>query len=149
MTTPLVGRDNELARADQVLAAIDPAGNLLLVAGEAGMGKTAFCETLLAHGAAAGFDVAWSACWEASARASLAPWADVLDQLGIDRAALIDPLSPVDVDAAADQRERRFGDVIGALRERTRRQRVLIVIDDIHWADPATLRLLFAVAPIS
>ena len=67
-------------------------------------------------------------------------------------AAAVEPLLTTTLDRllpepgeGLDREERReafFGRVISALRAVTAEQRALVVLDDLHWADPATLRFL-------
>src|SRR5687768_16201415 len=95
--TPLVGREAEIAALAAALdAARRGAGGLLLVAGEAGIGKTRLCEALDARARAAGFAV----CWALAARdgaAGPSPWPQVARAIARRGA---DPAAPLDGAAA-------------------------------------------------
>jgi DNA-binding SARP family transcriptional activator/Tfp pilus assembly protein PilF len=54
---PLVGRDGELARLTDAVAAVGPNGRLLLIEGEAGVGKTRLAEAVAEAARAAGVTV--------------------------------------------------------------------------------------------
>jgi DNA-binding CsgD family transcriptional regulator/tetratricopeptide (TPR) repeat protein len=104
-------------------------GRLVLVSGESGIGKTALVEAFQAqlHGAR----WLWGACDRLLTPRPLGPLFDIAGQAGGQLAALCDR------DAAAD---RLFGaflaelDGPGAL--------TVVVIEDVHWADEATIDLL-------
>jgi hypothetical protein len=79
---PLVGRERELA---QIAAALDGAtagrGQLVLLAGEPGIGKTSLADRAAALAAARGFTVLWGRCWEAGGAPAYWPWLDTLGEL--------------------------------------------------------------------
>ena len=81
----MFGRDGELASAvafvEGVLAG---SGGLLLVTGEAGIGKTRTAQELAAHAAGEGAAVLWGRCPEESGAPPYWPWVQVI------RAALQD-----------------------------------------------------------
>ena len=115
----------ELARARR--------GGLVLVAGEAGLGKSRlvgeFRDSLLR----ARVRIATSYCREFAQR----PYAPILDAL-----AKLDPQAGAFAEPAS--RGDHFEAILGAFRLVARRRAVLAVIEDLHWADPASLELLAA-----
>ncbi|OHV35525.1 transcriptional regulator [Parafrankia soli] len=143
---PFVGRDEALAA---LLAAIPtPArrGRVVLVDGEPGVGKTRLVAEL---GRRCGRLTAWGACpehevapalwpWEQSLRAVAAARPDVPVPPGV--AALIDQRAqePGGYDAAG-ARLRLYEGVAGYLAAAAP---LVIVLDDLHWADVSSLRLL-------
>jgi len=160
-----VGRGDELR---VLTAALDRAaagtGSLALVSGEAGIGKTALASRLAAAAEARGVEALWGRCVEFEGtpvywcwRQVLRDWAEsrprdeVLDALGSGAAdiARIAPEIGADADAAVeddDARFRLFDAVSRWLRRASRQHPLLVVLEDLHWADGASLRLLEFVA---
>jgi tetratricopeptide (TPR) repeat protein len=143
--------------------AVGGAGSLALVSGEAGIGKTTLASRIAAEAAAQGVEVLWGRCVEFEGtpvywcwRQVLRDWAEarprdeVLEVLGptasdVARIAPeigVDP-SPLDDD---DARFRLFDSVSGWLRRASKARPLLLVLEDVHWADGAALRLLEFVA---
>jgi predicted ATPase len=105
-------------------------GRLVLLGGEAGVGKTALVnEFALRHRQAA--RVLWGACDPLTTPRPLGPLADVAPALGGRLDQLLHDEAPREV-------------LFGAFLERLRDSRVatVLVIEDVHWADEATLDLL-------
>jgi DNA-binding CsgD family transcriptional regulator/tetratricopeptide (TPR) repeat protein len=114
----LVERGAQLAELDDHLAAaVAGAGRLVVVGGEAGVGKTALVRRFA--GDLEGVRVLWAACDGFFTPHALAP----LDDLGLS--------------AEGPQRE-----VFASTLEAITREPTLVVVEDIHWADEATLDLL-------
>ncbi|GAB7041032.1 MULTISPECIES: BTAD domain-containing putative transcriptional regulator [Catenuloplanes] len=110
---------------------------LALVSGDAGAGKTALAESLAADLAAGGWTTVWGRCPEYEDAPVAWPWFQISDALS----AGDDLLSGAAEDpAAARFRLRRM---LAALVEAAAgRAPVLVVLDDLHWADEGTLDLL-------
>jgi hypothetical protein len=126
----LLERDTSLSSlaryADEVG---DPDGRLVLVGGEAGVGKTALIEEFERRTPDATW--AWGACDGLFTPRPLGPLFDIATALGGELLAAWD--------AGAD-REALFAATLrtlGATRGRT-----VVVLEDLHWADEATLDLL-------
>ena len=146
-TTPeLVGRASELRDLEGRLSLAERGvGGLVLLAGEAGIGKSAVAERAALGARRRGFEVAWSACWETAAVPPLRPWVQLLDQLARPDA------SPPDLTATAgdhdSSRVEQADRVVGWLRQRATVP-LLLVMDDLHWADAATVSVLAQVASV-
>ena len=155
---PLVGRDRELARISLLLDdALAGRGRLVLCTGEAGIGKTRLAEETATTAAARGTPVAWAraADWGSSPPYGL--WRLVLDEsalwgAGDDRgdAGLWSRVSgdaerPVLAESADSGSARRyalFAEVRRRLVQAAGRAGLLVVLDDLQWADEASAALL-------
>jgi DNA-binding CsgD family transcriptional regulator/tetratricopeptide (TPR) repeat protein len=126
--TTLLERDEQLNAATGYLAdAATGHGRLVYVGGEAGVGKTTFLEDMAAH---AGARVAIGWCDGSATPPPLAPLVDMLPGL---------PPGTWPDDASRSQ---VFANVLAALREPPDGRPYLLVIEDAHWADEATLDLV-------
>src|ERR1700761_239594 len=126
----LVERDAALLAFDRQLAATRAgSGHVLLISGEAGIGKT----TLLKAFAERRGDAAlwWGACDSLGTPHPLAPLHDIARGADVGFRALLQPGQP---------RAELFEAVLATL-QRSRRP-VVAVFEDVHWADDATLDLL-------
>ncbi|WP_447007866.1 ATP-binding protein [Saccharothrix isguenensis] len=148
----LIGRDHP---AGVLRAEIDRAtrshGGLVLVAGEAGIGKTTLvtgaAEEARRHGAL----VLGGSCWDSDSAPGHWPWVQVIRALR--RAATADewaaadrgPLAVLLGEAPAEHKPDGFAlydAVTTALVAVSHHRPVVVVLEDLHWADPASLRLL-------
>ena len=109
-----------------------PGPRFVLVDGEPGIGKSRLVAEATA--AATGARVAWGRCHEDDDAPALWPWRQVLAALTGDPEAVL--AGPDDGAFAAFER------MLRALVDASADRRVVVVLDDLHWADPASLRLL-------
>jgi predicted ATPase len=148
----LVGREPVLAAARSVLRdAFAGNGQLLLISGEAGIGKTAVVATLIDH-AAPDCTVLRGSCWEGNGAPPYWPWSQVLRATGRSIAELGDagrlldnhssPTRAMDASAAADAQFRVCESVALCLADLAADRPLLIALDDLHWADEPSVRLL-------
>jgi predicted ATPase len=108
-------------------------GGMVLLAGEPGVGKTRLARE--AAGRAGEVTVCWGACRESEGAPPLWPWVQVLRGLGEATVAV----DAADGPAARFRLFERIGQV---LRQAAGERPHLVVIDDLHRADEASLRLL-------
>ncbi|HEX6665745.1 MAG TPA: AAA family ATPase [Solirubrobacterales bacterium] len=152
--TPLVGRATELARiADATERARQGSGSLLLLGGEAGVGKSRLAEEgaaqadLVLRGAAAsGLTVPYGPVVDAL-RSRLRTDPEALSRCGplLPHLALLLP----ELGPAADDTEKAtiFEAVRCALAHLSTDQQLTVLLDDLHWSDETTIELLAALAP--
>jgi tetratricopeptide (TPR) repeat protein len=142
-----VGRSAELRRVELACTGVvrRGQGRLATVTGEAGIGKTRFCEECGAGARTAGLTVVWGRCWADGGAPPLWPWQSILAGLGGARAAaLLD--GDAGLDAVDPERFARFVAVVDALADAGDRARLCVVLDDLHAADPGALLLTRFVA---
>ena len=155
-TTPFIGRAEELQRLNEALAAArDGRPSVMIVGGDAGVGKTRLLREV-----AAGVDrdvtAMWGGCIPLGERGlPLAPVIQVLRDLD-ERGLLPEPVPPalerlMPLSAATSSaqsagRVRVFQAFDELLEQLARERTALLVIDDMHWADRSTRELLSFIA---
>jgi DNA-binding CsgD family transcriptional regulator/tetratricopeptide (TPR) repeat protein len=151
----LLGRDADLSRLAQAAErARLGSGSLLLLSGEAGVGKTRLAEeaaaasgALVLRGAASSTAVSPYGPVVAALRAYLRGRPGGFDELGALRPHLALVLPEVGEQAPAGDRATIFEAIRCALVHAAREQPVLVFLDDLQWSDEATLALLAGLAP--
>jgi DNA-binding CsgD family transcriptional regulator len=140
----LVGRDREQQRLDALLtAAADREGRLVLVGGEAGIGKTALVRHLERQAAEQGATVLAGHCYDLSATPPYGPWREVLTRL-----PPCDGLPALPAVLIGDDEPERggqaaiFRQVLDVFVAVAATRPAIVVLEDLHWADPASLDLL-------
>jgi hypothetical protein len=162
---PYIGRVAVLAQlARAVAAAASGAGQLLLLVGEPGIGKTRTLVEIARRAAGHGFRVFSGSAYEGAGAPAYWPWVEVLraahDTLGPVRfrnalpegasalPVLVPDLLGGDHSLADDdwqqraQRFRLFDELTRLLGVLSQDAQCLIVLDDLQWSDAATLDLL-------
>jgi DNA-binding CsgD family transcriptional regulator len=130
----LLEREAPRAALEEQLAAVrGPRGRLVLLAGEAGIGKSALVRAFAdAHGGPER-RILWGGCDALHTPRPLGPLVDVAEQTGGELAEVV-------------ARGAAPGPVLGALADELRRRPSVLILEDLHWADEATLDLLRLVA---
>ena len=136
----LVGRVPEVVALDRLRAAsVGGHGSLVLLLGEAGIGKTAVVEEAVARAIASGTTVLTGRADPDEGAPAFWPWRRMLD----DRAAGISPqvleAGTTDGESPAAARFRVIRAAVDAFRSAAP---LVLVLEDLHWADPASLALL-------
>jgi DNA-binding SARP family transcriptional activator len=134
---PLVGRDPELSALGHLLDQADGGtASCAVIVGEPGMGKSRLAAELAGLARDRGFDVLLGRCSPDEGAPPFWPWIAAL-------AAMDAELPVVDADVGDEGARFRVWDGISRLvRGRAAERPVLLVIDDLHWADPSTLGAL-------
>ncbi|HEY7483642.1 MAG TPA: AAA family ATPase [Streptosporangiaceae bacterium] len=155
MTGHFVGRARELRLFDEAMAAARGGeGRLVMVTGEAGIGKTRLCREVARRAEKAGVVVAWGTCWPDAGAPPLWPWQAILTDLSSAHPEAAPATGPSKGDAAgallADdsggpivdpERFARFTTVTDQMVRACLRTPALVVIDDVHAADPGAVLL--------
>jgi class 3 adenylate cyclase len=159
----LVGRDEQLfALENALLAAYSGEGRFVALGGEAGMGKTRLASELAKRAHRLGWAVLWGGCSEAELSLPYLPLVEALGNYLSDRD--IEPLArslgaarrelaqlfpqlggdepTLPVSDPAQAKLRLFEAVVALLRTAALNQGLLLVVEDVHWADSATRELL-------
>lgn len=134
---PFVGRTEEIYQIMQLLAAThQDHGQIVLVRGPAGIGKTRLLEEVTVHAQRSGALVAIGRCWRNGEAPPLWPWRRLLHDLGAPDSLLAEQhLETV------SGRFARFAAVLDYFRTASQATSLFLILDDAHLADPATLLL--------
>ncbi len=141
----LAGREKELGVLREKLAnAKGGKGGLVLIGGEAGVGKTTLAEASLREAASLGFAVLEGHCFDLAETPPYGPWIDLFARY--EPPASSPPLPAAfaqrgTVGAVASQMA-LFVQVQDFLKAVASRKPIALLLDDLHWSDPASLDLL-------
>jgi DNA-binding CsgD family transcriptional regulator len=155
----LVGRDAELGRLSGVLRDA-AAGRAVtgLVSGDAGIGKSRLVTEVMEIAERDGFTVLCGQCAEIGDSVPYLPFADAFRAAPphIEKAVKARPVlarllpdgdgQAKEADWAGLARQQMFGAVLSLLSELAAGSPVLLVIEDLHWADATTRHLLMFLA---
>lgn len=161
--SPLVAREQELEQVLRILDVVDAGnGRLVLLAGEPGVGKTRLAQEATLAARNHHWHLATGRCYEAQQKVAYYPflealphalqaassslqtevsrrWPDLTRLLPDRRVGIIEP--PPEMRGYDDQ-QRLFWAVTGFVQELAREAPVMLALDDLQWADEASLALL-------
>lgn len=143
-SAPLVGRDRDLTvLRDALDSARDGMGSTVVIEGEPGIGKSRLLQELVEAAAADRVTALMTGCDIAE---QTAPFAPVVRLLGVDALSYGDAEDAEDPSAAPGLRFRAI-EAIGAKVELLAGGGpILLVIDDLQWADESTLHAVRSIA---
>ncbi len=167
-----VGREREMAELTSALDdALSGRGRVVMLVGEPGIGKTRLAEELAAAARGRGAEVLWGRCPEQPGAPPFWPWVQVMRALAsrLDDAELHATTGAGAADLAGafpelrdrfpglpeaapgpdaeSARFRLFDSVTSFLKRAAGRTPLVVVLDNLHWADGSSLRLLEFMAP--
>src|SRR5215831_13094663 len=126
----LLERDEPLAALKQALELTQHHGSLVAISGEAGIGKSSLLEAFARNEHVAA-EFVWGRCDALKTPSPLGPLIDIAAGLGSNTAERL---------RASVPRHELFATVVDDLARRT--HPVVVIFEDVHWADEATLDLL-------
>jgi tetratricopeptide (TPR) repeat protein len=162
----LVGRTAELERLRAAWSeALGGRAQLVLLSGEPGVGKTRLARELMVAARVDGALVLGGGCYEFEATTPYLPFVEMLSTWARERAteplrvalgdaapelarlvpeidARLGPFPPVQALQPHEERLRLFEAVTRFLRALAARRGLLLLLDDLHWADTGTLALV-------
>ena len=161
-----VGRQQEMAVLEAALNdALSGQGRLVMLAGEPGIGKTRTAQELTSLAETLGAQVLWGRCYEEAGVPPYWPWiqslrsyiqqrdpdglrsemgagaADIAEVIPDVREKLPDLPSPPTMEPE-QARFRLYESITGFLRNATLSRPIMMVLDDLQWADKSSLALL-------
>lgn len=170
-TEPFVGRRRELQLLHDALgAALAGCGRVVVLSGEAGIGKTRLAQEVATLALRRGMLALWGRCLEEPGAPPFLPWTRAMQAclracrderlpalLGREAAAAIEiapeiaerlpPGTAVPMIGEGDQaRFRLFAAVAHFWRQVAALRPLLLIFDNLHWADASSLRLLNFIA---
>jgi len=165
-----VGRQKEMGDLKGCLEdALSGRGRLVMLVGEPGIGKSRTAQELTTYAGLRGAQVLWGRSYEEQGVPPYWPWVQAIrsyvrerdpeqlsSEMGSGAAAIAEVVSdvrerlpglPSPPQLEPDQARFRLFDSISAfLKTASQRQPLVLVLDDLHWADPPSLALLQFVA---
>lgn len=162
-SAPLVGRAEELARArETVRRAAAGNGQLVTLAGEPGAGKTRLAQEITVAARNGGFLVVAGRCYEGEQTIPYYPFREALAALREispssirmqipHRWASLEMLLPgasmaTESITERDEQQRLFWDVSGFVQALAEEHPVALLLDDLHWSDASSLKLVHHLA---
>jgi DNA-binding winged helix-turn-helix (wHTH) protein/tetratricopeptide (TPR) repeat protein len=162
----LIGRAEEMSRLRAALASsLSSQGRLVLLSGESGIGKTRTAEEIAREAGHHGALALFGRCYEGQGAPAFWPWVQIIRsyaeqceatklllEMGTGAADVGQVVGAVreklglarDTSSASSEesRFRFFDSVTRFLRNASHARALLLVLDDLHWADQPSLRLL-------
>ncbi len=162
-TVQYINRQDELAQLKSIWDQVDTGqGRLLFIRGEAGLGKSRLIQTFIRTAIEDSVEVVWGRCFPLEQQIVLSPWLQIfrsredtseklqeletpwrneliqlLPELGEDKTVKKNP----SLDAASNL-NRRLEALVRLLSLWLEVNPLVVVLDDVHWADETSLRLL-------
>ena len=165
-----VGRQQEMAELRAVLEeSIAGRGGLAMLVGEPGIGKTRTAQELASYAEGRGAQVFWGRCYEEEGAPPYWPWVQAvrdyvqlaepdrirveMDPGAADIAVIVPNVGvkltdlPTPPDLEPEQaRFRLFDSIATFFKNSARAQPLVLLLDDLHWADESSLLLLRFIA---
>lgn len=140
----LVGRTHERSILHaQLSAALAGQGGLVIISGDAGIGKTTLAEDTCREARAAGALTLAGHCYDRSETPPYGPWIEVLEDFRSlpERSPAMRAIAEPSVVRGRSQAA-LFSESRAFLHAVARERPLVVLLDDLHWADSASLDLL-------
>lgn len=161
--TPLIGRAPETALLREALAKARAGhGQLVAIVGEAGAGKTRLLAELATEAVRLDARLMLGHCYESDQMLPFGPWVEALRKSGVtgdqsvlaglapvaraEVARLLPEMEAPGLPAPTENQLRLFESLAQLVEQVAARQPVVLMLEDVHWADEPSLRLLAFVA---
>ncbi|MFB3093449.1 MAG: AAA family ATPase, partial [Dehalococcoidia bacterium] len=166
-----VGRQREMGELKACLEdALSGRGRLVTLVGEPGIGKTRTAQELATYAGLRSAQVLWGRCYEEQGMPPYWPWvqairsyvrerdpeqlrsemgagaADIAEIVSDVKDRLPDLRPPPQLESPEQARFRLFDSITSFLKSASQKQPLVLVLDDLHWADQPSLLLLQFVA---
>jgi len=166
-----VGRQREMGDLKACLeGALSGRGRMVTLVGEPGIGKTCIVQELTTYAGLRGAQVLWGRCYEEQGVPPYWPWvqairsyvrdvdpAQLSSEMGSGAADIAEVVSevkdrlpglrpPPQMESPEQAQFRLFDAITTFLKTASQRRPLVLVLDDLHWADQPTLLLLQFVA---
>lgn len=160
-SAPTVGREEELATLRKSLEkAKEGAGRIVLVTGEPGIGKTQMLRAFADEAGEAGATVLFGLCYEEEGAPSYFPWLQIMQAAGemTDQPELLAMLAAETEEMTASETKTTtptnsrsgldtvrgvvYHTAISRLVDCLKGRHVVMLFDNLHWADAPSLKLL-------
>ena len=166
-----VGRQREMGELKACLEdALSGRGRLVTLVGEPGIGKTRTAQELATYAGLRSAQVLWGRCYEERGMPPYWPWvqairsyvrerdpeqlrsemgagaADIAEVVSDVKERLPDLKPPPQLESPEQARFRLFDSITAFLKSASQKQPLVLVLDDLHWADQPSLMLLQFVA---
>ena len=161
--TPLVGRQAELGRIRESLTSAQHSrGSIVLVSGEAGVGKTRLCREILADASARSMQTLLGRAYPEDTDVAFGPIVDTLrsarrrsestlSSSAVSRSRLLSGILPeltgdTQAPSAPMNRTLLLEILLETVEEAAGSQGIVWLLEDLHWADPASWDFVFYAA---
>jgi len=144
----LVGRSRERSLVHaQLSSSLAGQGGLVILSGEAGIGKTTLAEDACQEATTSGALVLKGHCYDRTETPPYGPWVEIFEQFEAlaDRSPTLRTIAQPGITGSPSQAA-LFGEVRNFFVALAREQPLVVVLDDLHWSDNASLELLRFVA---
>lgn len=136
------GRERELETLHRsVERSCAGTGELVLVSGEAGIGKTTLVRAAGDYARSCGAGIHRSACYDLSVTPPYKPWIELFDSIGYPISPPAELTGDYPLEWASNQ-DQLFTDALDLLRTASSEKPRMLVLEDLHWTDAATLEFL-------
>lgn len=144
---PMVGRSAERVLLTEQLAAVKSGhGEVVIIGGEAGIGKSTIARNLITQAESDGFLAIVGQNYDLMAAPPYGVWLDLAESYrhaatSVDMPPLPDGLASHNLGSITSQ-SAFFADVTAFVQALAAITPVIVLLEDVHWADPASLELL-------